>query len=237
MKKIALLIVAVCCFALTHSAYSQLIGPVISLTGNIFNEVTRQPVTVFLMVFDEEGKRVNATRSNSAQNGYYYITGLKPGKKYRLSIKQKDFLTEEFEIMTPNTDKYLEISRDFLLKPLEVGVSIKLPVAPFELNKSKLRYGAELFLNDYVNVLRLNPNVIIQIECYPDDNENKQENIQLTDDRGRSLKAFFESQGIESSRIVTKSNSNTDPKTPLPTRKLAKGKRYIGPTYLTITSI
>lgn len=235
--KIKFLIIAIFVLLFIQSAYSQLVGPVISLTGNIFNEVTRQPVTVFLIVLDEEGKRVNATRSNSAQNGYYYLTGLKPGKKYTLTIKQKDFLTEEFEIITPNTDKYLEISRDFLLKPLEVGVSIKLPVAPFELNKSKLRYGAELFLDDYAHVLKLNPNVKIQIECFPDNNDNKQENIKLTEERANSLKAYFESQGIESSRMTTKSNSNIDPKTPLPTKKLAKGKRYIGPTYLIITAI
>ncbi len=235
--KIKLFIIIMFTLSCIQLAHSQLVGPVISLTGNIFNEVTRQPVTVFLIVLDEEGKRVNATRSNSAQNGYYYLTGLKPGKKYILTIKQKDFLTEEFEIITPNTDKYLEISRDFLLKPLEVGVSIKLPVAPFELNKSKLRYGAELFLDDYAHVLKLNPNVKILIECFPDNNENKQENEKLTEERAKSLKAFFVSQGIESSRIEIKFNSSIDPKTPLPVKKLAKGKRYIGPTYLTITEI
>jgi len=222
---------------LSGAAKSQLIGPVVSLTGNVFNEVTKQPVTAFLIVLDETGKRVAATRSNSAENGYYYITGLKPGKTYKLSLKQKEFLSEDFDLVIPQTDKYQEISRDFLVKPMEKNAQLKLAVPPFELNKSKLRFGSEDVLDDYVSTLKSNPTVKFNIVCFPDNDNDKSLNQSLTSERAQSIKDYFQNKGIDASRLSIVTNPGTDPKNPPPTKKMAKGKRYIGSTYLVISEI
>ena len=219
---------------LGHAAYAQALGPVVSLTGNIFNEVTKQPVTVFLMVLDQDGKRVTATRSNSAENGYYYITGLKPGKTYTISIKQKDYLNEQFVLSVANTDKYQEISKDFLVKPMEKNAYLKLSVPPFELNKSKLRFGSEFLLEDMAGTLKNNPNVKFDIVCFPDNSKDKKENLELTDERSKALMNYFVSQGIDVSRITTQGNADIDPKNPPPTKTAAKGKRYIGSSYIVV---
>ncbi|MDQ1266411.1 MAG: OmpA-like protein, partial [Bacteroidota bacterium] len=156
--KILIIIFIFLGFGITK-VYSQFVEAVVALTGSVINEVNKEPVSVFLVFYDENGKRVNAARSNAAENGYYYVTGLKPGKKYTVEIKQKNYLKENISIEIPNTDRYQEISRDFLVKPLEKNVKIRIPVPPFELNKSKLRYGSDYVLNDYVNVLMNNPGV------------------------------------------------------------------------------
>lgn len=225
--------------SITNNILSQdsFLKVVVALTGNIYNEVTLEPVTVFIKVFDENGNRVASTRSNSAENGYYYITGLKPGKKYTLNITQQDFFKEIHQIEIPLTDRYVEISRDFVVKPLVVGAKLMLIVPPFELNKSKLRYGAEMILDDYKNSYINNPEVNFEIQCYPDNDENKSENQKLTEERCQAIKNYFVSNGIDSSRITIKSFNTTDPKNPPPTKKRAKGKRYIGSTYFVITKI
>ena len=127
----------------------------------------------------------------------------------------------------PNSDRYVEISRDFLIKPMEVGLLMPISVPPFELNKSKLRFGAELFMNDWVEIL-----------SYPDNNEDQAENKQITEQRIASIKEYFVSHGIAEERLKAGSpNTKTDPQNPLPTKKSAKGKRYIGSTYLKIISV
>lgn len=218
-------------------AQDRLLKVVVALTGNIYNEATLEPITVFIKVFDENGNRVASTRSNSAENGYYYITGLKPGKNYTININQNDFFKESYQISIPPTDKYVEISRDFLVKPLVVGTKLMLIVPPFELNKSKLRYGAELILDNYKNSFLNNPNVNIEIQCYADNDENKAENKQLTEERCKSIMNYLVSNGIESSRISIKGFETTDQNNPPPKKKRAKGKRYIGTTYFVITKI
>lgn len=217
-----------------QTTLSQLVGPVVSMSGNVFNEITREPVTVFLVVLDENGQRVNATRSNAAENGYYYITGLKPGKKYFISMAQKGYFKEKYEVFVANTSKYEEISRDFLVKPLEKNVYIKLQVPPFELNKSKLRYGSDFLLNDFNNTLLNNPEVKFEIICYPDNDNDRTANKTLTDERANALKEFFISKGIPANRFTAEGSGTVDPKNPPPTKKAAKGKRYIGTTYIVV---
>lgn len=214
---------------------AQLVGTVVAVTGSVFNSVTREPVTAYLIVLDENGKRINATRSNSAENGYYYITSLKPGQKYYITISQPNYFKEKFEIEIANTDKYTEISRDFLITPIQKGIDLPLTISPFELNKSKLRFGSEYLLNDIISTLQNNPEIKVDIICFPDNNNDKNENQKLTEERAKSLKTFLIENGISETRINIKSNSSTDPKNPPPVEKRAKGKRYIGSTYIRVS--
>jgi len=237
MKLKYIIISIVTLLLVSSDAQSQgFIKTVVSLTGNVFNQVSKQPETTALLVM-KDGKRVTATRSRASENGYYYITGLKAGESYDIKLQKKGFMDQVFSIQVPNTDKYTEISKDFLIMPKEVGVKLPLSVPPFEYNKSKLRVGSEIVLDDLKETLKLNPDVKIQIISFPDNNKDKNINDQLTRERANSLKDYFVNQGVEVSRIEISSNKNTDPDNPPPTELAAKGKRYIGKSYLKIISI
>lgn len=224
-------------FIFSASAFSQgLINATVGLTGNVFNQVTKLPETAVIKVFDADGRRVGATRSNGAQNGAYYVPGLKPGKTYDLIITKRDFMTEKYKIVVPNTGKYIEISQDFLIKPLKAGVKIPIAVTPFELRKSKLRFGADLYLDDWIDVFKDNPNVTFKIVSYPDDKSSPTENLKITQERAEAIKQYFISKGIDAARFTTEGNKQVDPQNPPPTEKAAKGKRYVGPCYIEIVN-
>jgi outer membrane protein OmpA-like peptidoglycan-associated protein len=219
----------------SFSAFSQgLINTTVSLTGNVFNQVSKLPETAVIKVTDTEGRRVGATRSNGAQNGAYFVAGLKPGQNYMVEITKKDFLTERYKLSVPNTGKYLEISHDFLIKPLKVGVKIPIAVTPFELRKSKLRFGAELYLDDWIDVFKDNPEVTVRVLCFPDSKGDANENQKITDERANAIKDFFIEKGVNASRLSTAGSKVVDPDNPPPTEKAAKGKRYVGPCYIEI---
>jgi len=235
LKIIAISIVAL--LFISNDLQSQgFIKTVVSLTGNVFNQVTKQPETTALLVM-KNGKRLTATRSRASENGYYYLTGLKAGESYDIKLKKKGYMDQQFSIQVPNTDKYTEISKDFLIMPKEIGVKLPLSVPPFEYNKSKLRVGSEIVLSDLQETLKLNPDVKIQIISFPDNNKDQNSNQILTKERAESLKNYFVSQGVDVSRITINPNSSTDPDNPPPTEKKAKGKRYIGKSYLKIVSL
>jgi outer membrane protein OmpA-like peptidoglycan-associated protein len=217
-------------------AQDQLVNTVVSLTGSVIDEATRLPITLNMTLQDKEGKKLNVTHSNAAENGTYYFTGLKSGEVYYVVINDPKYFKERFEIKVPNTDKYVEISHDFLIKPMVKGAKIQVIVPPFELNKSKLRFGSDDILESLVTSLNNNPNVKFQIVCFPDNDRDKVYNKTLTDDRCKSLKDYFISKGINKTFISVLSNSATDPKNPPPTEKREKGKRYIGTTYIVVTS-
>ncbi|MFP4368158.1 MAG: OmpA family protein [Candidatus Kapaibacterium sp.] len=237
MKKAAFIIVTLA-FLLTGAAglKAQLVSTVVAVTGNIINQADRQPVSVTFFVEDQNGKRINKATSNS-KSGYYYVTGLKPGRQYYFTINEDGWFKQKIEIRIPDTDKYLELSRDILAYPKKEGVRIKIPVPPFELNKSKLRFGAAFLLNNFSETLRINPDVSFKIVSYPDKDQPAEENLGLTKDRANSIKDFLVIEGISPERIETEGKSLTDPENPPPAEKRAKGKRYIGPSYIVVTDL
>ncbi len=229
------LIIATAVFvSFSAAGYAQITQTVVALTGNVFNEITRLPETVLMLCFDADGNRVTATRSNVSENGYYYLTGLKPGKKYVLKLRKKGFFKEVYKFEVANTDKYEEISKDFLVKPLEKNIHIPISVTPFERNKSKLRYGSEMFLEDLKNTLANNPKVKFTILSFPDNTKNKKANLKLSEERAKSIMAYFAAHGIDPARMVIKGSAKIDPQNPLPHGKAAKGKRYIGKSYIVV---
>ena len=218
-RKKFLILMSLFLFALSSiTANAQMLTTVVALTGNIFDAVTKEPQTVFVIVLDERGNKVTATRSNAYENGYYYVTGLKPGNKYIIRLKKTKYFLENYEIFIANSDKYEEISKDFLVKPLYTGAKIPFQVPPFELNKSKLRFGAGEFLSDIVNTLANNTEVSIEIHCYPDAAGNKSENLNLTTERCKSIVEHFVSNGIQKERLTIKPHDTVDPDNPPPTK-------------------
>lgn len=234
--KFSIIAIAMISLLATDLQSQGFIQTVVSLTGNVFNQVSKQPETTALIVTKND-RRVTATRSRASENGYYYLTGLKAGESYEIKLKKKGFMDQLVSIQVPNTDKYTEISKDFLIMPKEAGVKLPLSVPPFEYNKSKLRVGSDIFLSDLYETLALNPSVKFQIISFPDNNKNKNENTELTTERANSLKDYFTKNGIDATRISIAPNNSTDPNNPPPTEKAAKGKRYIGKSYIKIVSI
>ncbi|MCX6153627.1 MAG: OmpA family protein [Candidatus Kapabacteria bacterium] len=215
----------------------SLLSTVISLTGNAINEITGDPVTAFITIFDTDGKKVNGGRSDATNGGYYFITGLKPGKTYTVEVKQKNYFIEKFVLAISKDERTPEVSHDILMKPLSVGTAIKLRVPPFELNKSKLRVGSEIFLENIKSALMTNPTVKIEISCYPDNASNLKINKELTEERAKALMAYFTSAGITADRIMSSHGNekiDPNPKNSPPTGKSAKGKRYIGTSYIIV---
>jgi len=94
-----------------------------------------------------------------------------------------------------------------------------------------------MVLDDWVSTLSINSNVRFSVLCYPDAQGNEQENKKFTEERANAVKAYLISKGIDATKINIKGSTTTDPQNPPPTKKSAKGKRYIGPTYIVVDSL
>ena len=101
---------------------AQFIGVVLSLTGNVLDKVTNEPLTMRLEAFDSEGNRIHYGRTKAENDGYYFITGLKPGAKYTLKLSDNDEYDDIVEVIElPDVDSYEEIKKDILVEDKEVA--------------------------------------------------------------------------------------------------------------------
>lgn len=227
MKKVLLILLV---FSL-NTVYSQFTQTVVSLSGEVKNEIDSKPLQGWVIVTGQDGKVVNKSRCN----GKYFITGLKPGEVYNIEIDTKGFFANNFELAVPNTDKYSELSKDFAMKPMVEGSKIPLSVIPFDLKHTKIRNGADIFLDDFVSIMRSNPRASFAIEVYPE-TANNANNLEFTNKRAEELKAFFLDNKVRS-EIIINANDKIDINNPPPAGKQAKGKRYKGSIYLVVNKL
>lgn len=238
MKKVILfLILSTFISTVVVEAQISSIKTVVSLTGSMLNKENNEPVSVTFEAYNSQGKRVYRGKSNATENGYYFITGLQPGETYTIKFIDMEYLRSEEQYTLPVTDKYTEFSRDFQVVQKQKDQRLLFKVPPFELGKNKIRFGIEDLLDSYVEIIKTNKNVVFEIACYPDANDEKTKNETLTLARAQSLKDFFVQQGAKPESIILKGNPSIDPKNPPPAKKGAKGKRYIGSTYLIIKKV
>ncbi|MFH1050326.1 MAG: OmpA family protein [bacterium] len=221
---------------LLFNSYSEAqLKTVVSITGSVFNANTKDPIRINYQLQDNTGKTIRRGKTNAAQNGYYFITGLKPGEQYKLIFEgDENYFVSEFPVEIPNTDKYLEFSKDYLIVPKYKGVEIAQRVPVFEPNKTKLRGGADYFLEDFMKTLSENPNIKFKIVAYADNDVDDVVNEAVTKARCKALNDYFITKGVTQDRIQTEAKNTTDPKNPPPKEKRAKGKRYIGSVYYVI---
>ena len=218
------------------SSSAQFTSTVVSLTGSVLDQYTKKPVALTVEVLDSDGEKFSKAKSN-ARDGYYFLTGLKPGKKYIVQITDSRYLKyiDEFEV--PNTDKYSDYSKDIQVTTSRINSEILVSVSPFELSKASIRPGVDNYLKEYVDILLDNPTVKVAIEVYPDNDTDKNKNKLLTFGRAEALKNYFIQAGIDAGRLDLKNYDTVDPKNPPPSEKRAKGKRYVGSVILKITAL
>jgi outer membrane protein OmpA-like peptidoglycan-associated protein len=209
---------------------------VMSVTGTVIDQTTRNPVSILVSFYDRNNKKIGSSKSNSA-TGYYLVTGLKQGETYKVQLESSEFFKDEYEITLPVSKKYADVSRDFTVKPLVKGTKILLEVPPFELKKSKLRVGAEDYLADIKKMLVLNPGVSVEIQTYPDAEGDPAVNEAFTMERAQAIKKYLIDNGVREQKLTVKASGQTDSVNPPPRYKTAKGKRYIGPIYIMITKV
>ncbi len=236
MKVLKFLAFAYIFAASVLSSTAQFTSTVVSLTGSVIDQYSKKPVALTIEVLDSDGEKFTKAKSN-AKDGYYFLTGLKPGNKYTVQITDMRYLKFIHEIEIPNTDKYSDYSKDIQVTTSRINSEIPISVPPFELNKASIRPGAENYLQEYVDILLDNPTVKIAIEVYPDNDADKNKNKLLTFGRAEALKNFFVKSGIDANRLDIKNYDSVDPENPPPSEKRAKGKRYVGSVVLKITAL
>jgi len=220
----------------TVASAQSAIETVVTLTGNMLNASSLSPVEANYSVLDASGKKLGPARRSNAIDGYL-VTGLRPGESYTIRIEDPRYFRQDYAIQIPKTSKYVEISKDFTVKPMEAGRSIAVAPSPFDLKKSALKVGSDEILGDMSRMLVMNPSVVVELVCYPDNDGSAAEVSKLTGDRTSALKAYFIKNGVSEQRIKVRVVSSTDPINPPPLRKGAKGKRYVGPVYLVVTKV
>jgi outer membrane protein OmpA-like peptidoglycan-associated protein len=233
--RIALIAVAAL-IATTGLKAQSAIGTVITLSGYVLDQSTLLPVQANFSVYDMSNKKVGRARKATVADGYL-VTGLKPGQTYKFRIEDPRYFKQEYSVVVPQTGKYAEMSKDFVVRKMMAGKRLAINPPPFDRSKTTVKGGTEEDLKGIADMLIMNPGVKIELIAFPDEEVSASKASSISRERGNALKQFLESAGVNGSRITVKVADSVDQLNPPPLRKGAKGKRYIGSVYMLITSV
>lgn len=98
---------------------AQFFGVVLSLTGYVVDMDTKEPIAMRVEAFDSKGNRIYYGRTKAENDGYYFITGLKPGAEYTVKLSDNEKYADKLEkISMPEAKNYEEIKMDFLIEDM-----------------------------------------------------------------------------------------------------------------------
>ena len=170
------------------------------IQGLITDSKTNNPIKADIELVNlKSGKSYKSSESDLDGN---YMLCLPSDAEYALTVNKKKYLFYSENIKLEHEGSILV--KNFKLQPLEVGEQVRLDNIFFELNSSDLKDESLVELNKIIKFMASNPFLVIEIGGHTDNSGSKAYNLNLSDDRARSVKDALVQRGIPSDRIQTK---------------------------------
>ena len=184
--------------------------PVILVKGKVLNAKTKEPIEAPIYYRElSTNNEVGSAYSNPTTGAYQIV--LPYGTNYSFSSEKKGFFATNDNLDAENINEYMEIDRDLFLTPIEVGTVVRLNNIFFDVNKATLKVESYPELNRVVDFLTENKGMEIEIAGHTDSDGSDDYNLQLSQDRTKSVVDFLISKGIESARLRNKGYGESKP--------------------------
>ncbi len=177
--------------------------PVVLVKGRVLNAKTREPLEANVNYADlTNASHSGIARTNPATGEYKIV--LPYGAEYSFLGEAANFVAQSNNLDLRKKGEYLEIERDILLWPIEVGSTVRLNNIFFETGKATLDNKSQNELDRLVKILKDNPTMEIEISGHTDNVGAADLNKKLSNDRAMAVVNYLVSKGIEKSRLVGK---------------------------------
>ena len=178
----------------------------VALEGYIVDKDDEFIKNAVINIVGNDGKNAKVQGKN---NGTYRLE-LERGKDYVLMAKAEGYLNTKMELKTEDLEKDTLYYVDFVLPAINKPVILENVF--YDFNKSTLRPESKKELDGLVNLLKLNPNVTIELSAHTDRIGSDEYNQKLSLQRAESVVAYLISQGIAKDRLEAAGYGKTQPK-------------------------
>ena len=190
--------------------------PVVIVSGNVYNEKTRQPMSADL-VYEILPDGTEAGRgSSSPEDGSFKIV-LPFDKNYLIRASADKFfaISENLNLDSLIKKGHTVIHKDLYLAPIEIGQVFRLNNVFFDFDKYDLRPESATELNRVIMFLNEYPNVEIELGAHTDSKGSDDYNQTLSHNRAKSCMDYIINIGkIPASRVSFKGYGETVPVAP-----------------------
>ena len=177
--------------------------PLILISGEVRSVESHMPVGAVIKVFDVEAqKSVGEFKANSITGRYTLI--LKPGHNYGFTIEGVGYLPSSVNVNVEDKNEYYEKEVNVYLQTLTPGSITRLNNVFYDFNSAVLKESSFTELNEFYQVLKNNPDLMVEIAGHADSIGTVKANQKMSEMRAYSVYKYFRKRGIKDSRIVYK---------------------------------
>ena len=193
----------------------------IVLKGKVIASDNNQPLKAQVTVIDNATGDTVGTYSTNTKTGKYTVI-LPPGKNYAVSVTSDTYIPHSENIDLPETGQYYEKELDVALNPIIAGSVTVLRNVFFDTDKSKLRPESHGELDRYVQLLKSNTKLFVEIAGHTDSVGSAKYNVKLSQARARSVMDYLSKKGIPKSRMIATGYGEDHP---IATNKTVEGRQ------------
>jgi tetratricopeptide (TPR) repeat protein len=196
--------------------------PVSYVKARVLNKATMKPVLANIELVNLNAASSEPRFENADEKGEIMMA-LPLGRNYAFNVSEPGFLfySESFLLADENS-----ISEPFNLnielEPIEVGAEMDLYNIYFETDSFTLLSQSEPELQTLVSFLNTNDKLKVEIQGHTDSSGNAQSNLELSEQRAKSVVNYLVENGILLNRLSFKGYGDT---VPIATNETVEGRR------------
>ena len=183
---------------------------VVAVSGKVLHSDTKKPIGAKIIYQTlPDGKEAGIAHSNPTDGTYEII--LPKGKNYGFMATAEGFVSISENITVAENIDFVEMQRDLLLVPIEVGKVVKLNNIFFQRNMSELINDSYPELDNIATFLEQNPTVSIRLDGHTDNQGSPEKMLELSEKRVEAVRDYLISKNINPKRLSVKAFGGSKP--------------------------
>lgn len=138
-----------------------------------------------------------------------YVSNLKCNHLYEITGSKEGYFPKSETVKTKCISSHDTIFVELLLVKLEVDIPIVLKNIYYDFDKSFIRPDAKPELEKVVQIMKENPNIVVELGSHTDSRGTDVYNIDLSDRRAKAAVEYIISRGISKTKITAKGYGET----------------------------
>ena len=183
----------------------------IYLSGKVSDKETKKYLGAQIEIFNQESsEEVFKVQSDSVNGGYLVV--LNEGGKYGMYVSRKGYLFKELDFDLKKSDKQLSYDTlDIELEKVKSGTKKILKNIFFDFDKYELKESSIPELEVFVDFMKRNKTISVEIQGHTDNNGTEDYNQQLSENRAKAVYLFLISKGISKTRLLYSGKGSSKP--------------------------
>ncbi|MDO9040163.1 MAG: OmpA family protein, partial [Bacteroidota bacterium] len=141
-------------------------------------------------------------------NGRFQAS-LNPESDYAIVVFANGYLNAQAKVSTRGLREAKEFEVD--IRPIPTNKPIRIDIINYELGKWDLLPQAKTSLDKLVELLKLNPEAIIELSAHTDDIGDEKFNLELSEKRAASVVQYLTGKGIQEKNLKAKGYGESVP--------------------------